>query len=189
MLQGMVVLWLTAMLPQVKPSPCVATAGTNCSSATSSQLALLYTAFALISIGSGGIRPCSLAFGADQLDNKENPKNERVLESFFGWYYASSSVAVLIAFTVIVYIQDHLGWKIGFGIPAILMLLAGFLFVFASPLYVKRDVSKSLFTGLAQVVAAAYVKRNLTLPDHHDSRDCYYRLKDSELKAPSDKLR
>lgn len=188
-LLGMVVLWLTAMLPQVKPSPCVATAGTNCSSATSSQLALLYTAFALISIGSGGIRPCSLAFGADQLDNKENPKNERVLESFFGWYYASSSVAVLIAFTVIVYIQDHLGWKIGFGIPAILMLLAGFLFVFASPLYVKRDVSKSLFTGLAQVVAAAYVKRNLTLPDHHDSRDCYYRLKDSELKAPSDKLR
>ncbi|KAG7577449.1 Proton-dependent oligopeptide transporter family [Arabidopsis thaliana x Arabidopsis arenosa] len=188
-LLGMVVLWLTAMLPQVKPSPCVATAGTSCSSATSSQLALLYTAFALISIGSGGIRPCSLAFGADQLDNKENPKNERVLESFFGWYYASSSVAVLIAFTVIVYIQDHLGWKIGFGIPAILMLFAGFLFVFASPLYVKRNVSKSLFTGLAQVVAAAYVNRNLTLPDHHDSRDCYYRLKDSELKAPSEKLR
>ncbi|KAG7582153.1 MFS transporter superfamily [Arabidopsis suecica] len=188
-LLGMVVLWLTAMLPQVKPSPCVATAGTSCSSATSSQLALLYTAFALISIGSGGIRPCSLAFGADQLDNKDNPKNERVLESFFGWYYASSSVAVLIAFTVIVYIQDHLGWKIGFGIPAILMLFAGFLFVLASPLYVKRNVSKSLFTGLAQVVAAAYVNRNLTLPDHHDSRDCYYRLKDSELKAPSEKLR
>ncbi|CAE5967469.1 unnamed protein product [Arabidopsis arenosa] len=188
-LLGMVVLWLTAMLPQVKPSPCVATAGNSCSSATSSQLALLYTAFALISIGSGGIRPCSLAFGADQLDNKENPKNERVLESFFGWYYASSSVAVLIAFTVIVYIQDHLGWKIGFGIPAILMLFAGILFVLASPLYVKRNVSKSLFTGLAQVVAAAYVNRNLTLPDHHDSRDRYYRLKDSELKAPSDKLR
>ncbi|CAL9221040.1 unnamed protein product [Arabidopsis halleri] len=188
-LLGMVVLWLTAMLPQVKPSPCVATAGTSCSSATSSQLALLYSAFALISIGSGGIRPCSLAFGADQLDNKENPKNERVLESFFGWYYASSSVAVLIAFTVIVYIQDHLGWKIGFGIPAILMLFAGFLFVLASPLYVKRNVSKSLFTGLAQVVTAAYVNRNLTLPDPHDSRDCYYRFKDSELKAPSDKLR
>ncbi|ESQ48321.1 hypothetical protein EUTSA_v10020365mg [Eutrema salsugineum] len=185
---GMVVLWLTAMLPQVKPSPC---AGTNCVSvgATSSQLALLYSAFALISIGSGGIRPCSLAFGADQLDNKENPKNERVLESFFGWYYASSSVAVLIAFTVIVYIQDHLGWRIGFGIPAILMLLAGIVFVFASPLYVKRNVTKSLFTGLAQVAVAAYVNRNLTLPDHDDSYGCYYHLKDSELKAPSDKLR
>ncbi|CAA7057978.1 unnamed protein product [Microthlaspi erraticum] len=188
---GMVVLWLTAMLPQVKPSPCVASAGTNCSSpaATSSQLALLYFAFALISIGSGGIRPCSLAFGADQLDNKENPKNERVLESFFGWYYASSSVAVLIAFTVIVYIQDHLGWRIGFGIPAILMLLAGIVFVFASPLYVKRNVSKSLFTGLAQVAVAAYVNRKLTLPDHNDSYDSYYHLKDSELKAPSEKLR
>ncbi|CAH8320458.1 unnamed protein product [Eruca vesicaria subsp. sativa] len=188
---GMVLLWLTAMLPQVKPSPCVASAGTNCSSpaATTSQLALLYSAFALISIGSGGIRPCSLAFGADQLDNKENPKNERVLESFFGWYYASSSVAVLIAFTVIVYIQDHLGWRIGFGIPAILMLIASIVFVFASPLYVKRSVSKSLFTGLAQAAVAAYVNRKLMLPGHSDSYGCYHHLKDSELKAPSDKLR
>ncbi|CAN8269247.1 unnamed protein product [Cochlearia groenlandica] len=185
---GMVVLWLTTMLPQAKPSHCV---GPNCGSisATTSQLALLYSAFALISIGSGGIRPCSLAFGADQLDNKENPKNERVLESFFGWYYASSSVAVLIAFTVIVYIQDHLGWRIGFGIPAILMLLAGIVFVFASPLYVKRNATKSLFTGLAQVAVAAYLNRKLPLPDHNNAYDCYYHLKDSALKAPSDKLR
>ncbi|KAF3598360.1 hypothetical protein F2Q69_00038174 [Brassica cretica] len=187
---GMMVLWLTAMLPQVKPSPCVASTVTKCSStaATSSQLALLYFAFALISIGSGGIRPCSLAFGADQLDNKENPKNERVLESFFGWYYASSSVAVLIAFTVIVYIQDHLGWRIGFGVPAILMLPAGILFVLASPLYVKRNATKSLFTGLAQVAVAAYVNRKLMLPGQNDSYGCYYHLNDSELKAPSDKL-
>ncbi|CAD5315307.1 unnamed protein product [Arabidopsis thaliana] len=187
---GMVLLWLTAMLPQVKPSPCDPTAaGSHCGSSTASQLALLYSAFALISIGSGGIRPCSLAFGADQLDNKENPKNERVLESFFGWYYASSAVAVLIAFTGIVYIQEHLGWKIGFGVPAVLMLIAALLFILASPLYVTRGVTKSLFTGLAQAIVAAYKKRKLSLPDHHDSFDCYYHMKDSEIKAPSQKLR
>ncbi|CAN6988937.1 unnamed protein product [Brassica oleracea var. botrytis] len=187
----MMVLWLTAMLPQVKPSPCVVSTVTKCSStaATSSQLALLYFAFALRSIGSRGIRPCSLAFGADQLDNKENPKYESVLESFFGWYYASSSVAVLIAFTVIVYIQDHLRWRIGFGVPAILMLPAGILFVLASPLYVKRNATESLFTGLAQVAVSAYVNRKLMLPGQNDSYGCYYHLNDSELKAPSDKLR
>ncbi|XP_009147706.1 protein NRT1/ PTR FAMILY 1.2 [Brassica rapa] len=187
---GMVLLWLTAMLPQVKPSPCDPTAaGNHCGSATASQLALLYSAFVLISIGSGGIRPCSLAFGADQLDNKENPKNERVLESFFGWYYASSAVAVLIAFTGIVYIQEHLGWRIGFGVPAVLMLIAALLFVLAFPLYVRRNVSKSLFTGLAQVVVAAYVNRKLSLPNQQDSSITYYHMKDSELKAPSHKLR
>lgn len=186
----MVLLWLTAMLPQVKPSPCDPTAaGNHCGSATASQLALLYSAFVLISIGSGGIRPCSLAFGADQLDNKENPKNERVLESFFGWYYASSAVAVLIAFTGIVYIQEHLGWRIGFGVPAVLMLIAALLFVLAFPLYVRRNVSKSLFTGLAQVVVAAYVNRKLSLPNQQDSSITYYHMKDSELKAPSHKLR
>lgn len=35
---------------------------------------------------------------------------------------ASAALAVLIAFTGIVYIQDHLGWKFGFTVPAILML-------------------------------------------------------------------
>ncbi|RID80409.1 hypothetical protein BRARA_A03072 [Brassica rapa] len=107
---GMMVLWLTAMLPQVKPSPCVASTVTKCSSteATSSQLALLYFAFALISIGSGGIRPCSLAFGADQLDNKENPKNERVLESFFdninkGHYDYYYWVLAILSFVNVIY--------------------------------------------------------------------------------------
>ncbi|XP_010545694.1 PREDICTED: protein NRT1/ PTR FAMILY 1.2-like [Tarenaya hassleriana] len=185
---GMLLLWLTAMLPQVKPPPCNNPTGV-CKSPTASQLALLYSAFALISIGSGGIRPCSLAFGADQLDKKENPKNERVLESFFGWYYASSAVSVLIALTGIVYIQDHLGWRLGFGIPAILMLLALLFFVLASPLYVKRNASKSLFTGFLQVIVAAYMNRSLSLPDHDDSFDCYYHLKDSDLKAPTEKLR
>ncbi|MFS7937720.1 putative proton-dependent oligopeptide transporter family [Helianthus anomalus] len=57
-------------------------------------------------MGSGGVRPHSLAFGAYQIDNKTNVNNGRALESFF-WG--------------IVYIQDHAGWKVGFGFPAMLM--------------------------------------------------------------------
>lgn len=81
-----------------------------------------------MSIGAGGVRPCSLAFGADQIDNKDNPMNKRMLERFFGWYYASAAIAIVLAFTGIVYIQDHLGWKVGFGIPALLMFLSAALF-------------------------------------------------------------
>lgn len=55
---------------------------------------------------------------------------------------ASAALAVLIAFTGIVYIQDHLGWKFGFTVAAILMLLLCFLFSLVSPLYVKEKASK-----------------------------------------------
>lgn len=185
---GMLLLWLTAMIPEAKPSPCDLSSQ-NCKSPTPSQMSLLIFSFILISIGSGGIRPCSLAFGADQLDNKHNPKNQRVLESFFGWYYASASISVLVAFTGIVYIQDHLGWKVGFGVPAILMILATILFLLASPLYVKRPANKSLFTGLAQVVVAAYKNRHLSFPNEQDSRWSYHNKKDSQLLAPTPKLR
>ncbi|CDP16186.1 unnamed protein product [Coffea canephora] len=54
-----------------KASPCDE-ANDNCSSTTTSQLFLLCSCFGLMSIGSGGIRSSSLAFGADQLRRADN---------------------------------------------------------------------------------------------------------------------
>lgn len=186
-LLGMILLWLTAMVPKVRPPPCDITTQ-SCKTPTTGQMTLLLSSFALMSIGAGGVRPCSIAFGADQLDNKSNPKNERVLESFFGWYYASAAISVLISLTAIVYIQDHLGWKVGFGVPAILMFLSALLFFFASPFYVKQKPSKSLFTGFIQVPVVAYKNRKLAFPPR-DSDGWYHHKRDSKFIAPTTKLR
>ncbi|KAK1313226.1 putative peptide transporter [Acorus calamus] len=96
-----------------------------------------------MSIGAGGIRPCSLAFGVDQLyhdatdEKTDDPKRERLLQSFFNWYYASVGLSIMVAVTVVVYIQDSLGWKVGFGVPTLLMLVSAVLFLLGSSLYVK----------------------------------------------------
>ncbi|KAK9947761.1 hypothetical protein M0R45_003369 [Rubus argutus] len=82
-LLGMVVLWFTAIFPQTRPVHCDLQSGAKCVSPKPAQLMLLFSAFGLMSIGSGGIKPCSLAFGADQLDKPENPKNASILQSFF----------------------------------------------------------------------------------------------------------
>ncbi|XP_038693054.1 protein NRT1/ PTR FAMILY 1.2-like [Tripterygium wilfordii] len=184
---GTVLLWSTTMVPHVKPPPC--NQSTNvCESPTTGQMTFLISSFVLISIGAGGIRPCSLAFGADQLHDKVRSGDKRVLESFFGWYYASSSVAVLIALTGIVYIQEHLGWKVGFGVPAIIMFFSALVFFLASPLYIKRKGKQSLFTGFVQVVVASYKNRKLPFPPLN-SKGGYHQKKDSNLVAPTDKLR
>ncbi|ONK69088.1 uncharacterized protein A4U43_C05F19160 [Asparagus officinalis] len=104
-LAGMLLLWLSAALPGARPANCDDSSG-NCNSATSSQLALLFSSFALISIGAGGIRPCSLTFGADQLERKDDPQNERKLQSYFNFYYACVATSIIVAVTVIVYVQD-----------------------------------------------------------------------------------
>ncbi|KAL7616400.1 protein NRT1/ PTR FAMILY 1.2-like [Lactuca sativa] len=163
-LVGMILLWLTTVIPGAKPPVCNVRVPGSCASSTPLQYGLLFLAFMFMSVGAGGVRPCSLAFGADQIDRKDNPKRERVLESFFGWYYATAIVAVLIAFTGIVYIQDHQGWRVGFGIPVVLMFLSTFVFVVAYPLYYNVKVEKSMFTSFCKVISMAWKNRNLTLP-------------------------
>lgn len=181
----MVTLWLTAMIPGAKPPSC--NQSPPCKSATAGQFVLLISSFGLMSIGAGGIRSSSLAFGADQLDSKDNPNNETVLESYFGWYYAATSISVLVSFTGIVYIQDHLGLKVGFGVPAILMFLSALFFFIASSFYIKHKATRSLFTGFAQVIAAAYKNRKLALPPLDSS--WYHHQKGSRYTVPTDKLR
>ena len=185
-MQGMTLMWLTAMIPQARPPTCSPEAQ-NCNATTNGQMALLLSCFALISIGGGGIS-CSLAFGADQLNKKDNPNNQRVLERFIGYYIASQASAVIIALIGIIYLQDSLGWKVGFGVPAALMLLSTFLIFLAHPLYVKQKPHSNLFTGFARVIVVAYKNRNLPLPPKN-SVGIYHHKKDSDLVAPTDKLR
>ncbi|XP_058728580.1 protein NRT1/ PTR FAMILY 1.2-like isoform X2 [Vicia villosa] len=71
-LLGLTILWFTAMVPALKPSGESSSLIHVLDSATSSQLAVLFVSLGLISIGAGCVRPCSIAFGADQLAIKEN---------------------------------------------------------------------------------------------------------------------
>ncbi|GJY93664.1 NRT1/ PTR family 1.2-like protein [Tanacetum coccineum] len=140
-----------------------------------------------MSSGAGWYTPLDSCIQADQIDCKDNRKRERLLESFFGWYYASALMGVLIAFTGIVYIQDHHGWRVGFGIPVVLMLISTLSFIVAYPLYYKMKVEKSLFTSLCQLVLAAWKNRKVTLPD--SSEGSWYYRNDTKVATPTKNLR
>ncbi|KAK9106892.1 hypothetical protein Syun_022903 [Stephania yunnanensis] len=155
---GMVCLTLSAVLPHLRPPPC--TGDQVCQEAKESQLGILYISLLLTALGSGGIRPCVIAFGADQFDAND-PKQKTKTWNFFNWYYFSMGVSILVAVTVIVYIQDNIGWGWGFGVPAIAMFISIVSFIFGYPLYRHLDPSGSPFTRLVQVMVAAFRKRKL----------------------------
>ncbi|XP_066392380.1 protein NRT1/ PTR FAMILY 1.1-like [Miscanthus floridulus] len=76
-----------------------------------------------MSLGSGGIWPYTLAFGADQLDKRDNSaKNMRTLQTFFNWYYTVLGLSIVFTATVIMYIQQARGWVVDFAVPVVLMV-------------------------------------------------------------------
>jgi dipeptide/tripeptide permease len=184
---GMIGLVVSALLTPLRPPPC-SPPTTPCQRTSGWQVAVLYLSLLCTSLGSGGIRPCVVSFGADQFEQQHQTQESgaeaaAVAEAerkrrYFNLYFFTMGFAVLLALTVVVYIQENVGWGWGFGIPAIAMFLSIVVFMLGYPLYIRLKPGGSPFTRLAQVVAAAFKKRNTELPD--DPRLLY---QDKELDA------
>ncbi|KAM7471378.1 hypothetical protein LguiA_009561 [Lonicera macranthoides] len=161
---GMLVLTLTAAVTNLHPHSCSkdATAST-CSGPTAGQIVFLISGFGLLVIGASGIRPCNLAFGADQF-NPNTESGRRGTNSFFNWYYFTYTFAVMVSMTIIVYVQSNLSWSIGLAIPTMLMFCSCALFFAGTRMYVKVAPQGSPLMSVAQVIAAAVKKRRLEAP-------------------------
>lgn len=72
--------------------------------------------------------------------------------------------ATLTALTILVYIQDNVGWGWGLGIPTIVMALSTVVFITGYPLYRKPKPAGSPLVRVVQVAVAAFKKRKAALP-------------------------
>lgn len=160
---GMLVITLTAAVQKMHPPHCGTTDTGTCIGPTAGQMAFLLSGFGLLVIGAGGIRPCNLAFGADQF-NPETESGKRGISSFFNWYYFTYTFAMMVSLTVIVYVQSDVSWSLGLAIPTLLMLLSCALFFMGTRIYVKVKPEGSPLKNVAQVIVAAVKKRRLELP-------------------------
>lgn len=163
-LLGLIGLTISAVLPGLRPPPCSPPLKGTCQQASTWQLLALYLSLLCTSIGSGGIRPCVMAFGADQLDLHGPRHAARRKWNFFNLYFFGMAVALLLALTVVVYVQENVGWGWGFGIPAIAMFLSVVAFVIGYPLYIRMKPGGSPLTRLTQVFVAAFRKRKVVKP-------------------------
>ncbi|XP_038686952.1 protein NRT1/ PTR FAMILY 2.11-like isoform X2 [Tripterygium wilfordii] len=161
---GMLMLTLTAAIPILHPPHCVDKDSGECSGATPWQMTFLISGLGLLVVGAGGIRPCNLAFGADQF-NPNTESGKRNISSFFNWYYFTFTFAMMVSLTFIVYVQSDVSWAWGLAIPAFMMLMSCLLFFMGSKLYVKIKPEGSPLTGAVQVIVAAFKKRRLVIPE------------------------
>ncbi|XP_050225753.1 protein NRT1/ PTR FAMILY 2.11-like [Mercurialis annua] len=168
---GMIVLTLTAGISKLHPPTCSAKEIGTCVGATGGQLALLFVALGFLILGAGGIRPCNLAFGADQF-NPNTESGKRGINSFFNWYYCTYTFGMMISTTFIVYVQSNVSWTIGLGLPAGLMFMSCALFFVGTKFYVIVKPEGSAIISVVQVLVAAAKKQRLKIPS--DASLCFF---------------
>ncbi|XP_031274929.1 protein NRT1/ PTR FAMILY 5.4-like, partial [Pistacia vera] len=118
---------------------------------------VFYIALYILSVGEGGHKPCVQTFAADQFD-ENTPEEKEAKSSFFNWWYLGIVFGATTSILVIVYIQENVGWAVGFGILAGILAAALGMFLVGIKRYRKEVPVGSPFTKVVQVFIAAVRK-------------------------------
>jgi peptide/histidine transporter 3/4 len=169
-MQGMSMLTLSVSLPSLKPPECHEIDVTKCKKASTLQLAVFYGALYTLAVGTGGTKPNISTIGADQFDEFDTKEKKHKL-SFFNWWMFSIFVGTLFANSVLVYIQDNVGWTLGYALPTLGLAISIIIFLVGTPFYRHKVPTGSPFTKMAKVIVAAIKKWNVPIPS--DPKELY----------------
>ncbi|KAF9623803.1 hypothetical protein IFM89_005388 [Coptis chinensis] len=152
---GLVILTLQAHLPSLKPPTCKpVTTGISCQEATGPKAMMLFGGLYLIALGVGGIKGSLATHGAEQLD-ESTPQGRKQRSTFFNYFVFCLAFGALIAVTLVVWMEDNMGWEWGFGISTATIFLSIPIFLLGSATYRNKVPTGSPLTTIAKVLAAA----------------------------------
>ncbi|KAM0072687.1 putative proton-dependent oligopeptide transporter family, PTR2 family proton/oligopeptide symporter [Helianthus debilis subsp. tardiflorus] len=157
-LMGLILLTMSSMIPSLKPCA----SDELCLKPRKIHEIVFFIAIYLISVGTGGHKPSLESFGADQFDDN-HPEERKKKMSFFNWWNAGLCAGLLLGVTVIVYVQDHVGWGQADIILTMTMACSIVIYVIGRPFYRYRKPGSPI-KPLFQVCVAAFTKRNLPYP-------------------------
>ncbi|KAF5746099.1 protein NRT1/ PTR FAMILY 6.4 [Tripterygium wilfordii] len=162
---GVILLTMATTIPSMRPPPCddYRRKHHQCIEANGQQLAMLYAALYTIALGGGGIKSNVSGFGSDQFDGAD-PKEKKAMIFFFNRFYFCISIGSLFAVIVLVYVQDNVGRGWGYGISAVIMVIAVIVLLCGTPWYRFKKPQGSPLTVIWRVFLLAWKKRGLHHP-------------------------
>lgn len=172
----MALLTLAVSVPALKPPPCADANGPHCPKPSTLQLGVFFGALYILAIGNGGTKPNIPTIAADQFD-VHDPKEKSQKLSFFNWWLFSVFLGTFFANTIVVYIQDNVGWAVGYGLPTVGLAVSLVIFLSGTPFYRHKKAVGSPITKMARVIVAAFKKWNVPIPSDPNE---FYEL-DSEV--------
>ena len=119
----------------------------------------LYGGLGLIALGSGGIKPCVSAFCGDQFRADQS----EMLQKAYGLFYWSINFGSFFAFLAIPWLKEQWGYRLAFGVPGILMLIATVIFWSGRKFYTRMPPSSQTksagFMRVTRYALANYLGR------------------------------
>uniref|UniRef100_A0A2N9HSD3 Major facilitator superfamily (MFS) profile domain-containing protein n=1 Tax=Fagus sylvatica TaxID=28930 RepID=A0A2N9HSD3_FAGSY len=186
---GMCTLTLCALIPALQPAECV---DSVCPSATAAQYTVFFIGLYLVALGTGGIKPCIWPFGADQYDDTDRMEKGKK-GSFFNWFYFSNNIGALISSSLVVLVQEDIGWGLGYGIPTLVLGIGIAIFFLGTPFYRLHRPGGSPLTRICQVFVASFHKWNLEVPEDssilYETQDMSSTIKGSRKLEHSEELK
>lgn len=158
-MKGLILLTMSVFIPSLKPCNNVK----GCSHPRKVHEIAFFLAIYLLSLATGGHKPSLESFGADQFDDDHLKERKRKMTFFNLWNFIICT-GLLLGATLIVYLQDQVGWGIASLTLAITLGVAVILFYLGKTFYRYRIPEGSIFTPILQVLVAAINKKNKPLP-------------------------
>nr|AQX43153.1 NPF family transporter [Pinus pinaster] len=159
---GMVLLTLAVSLPSLRPPECKSEYKL-CEKASKFQVGVFYSALYILAVGTGGTKPNISTMGADQFDDFDIKEKHQKF-SFFNWWMFSAFTGTLIGQTFLIYIQEHVGFSLGYGIPTVGLIISVVIFLIGTPFYRHKAQKGNPFGRMAQVIVAAARKWRISAP-------------------------
>lgn len=178
LLQGFILLTISAAAPSLRPPPLDAVTGHSIPSNAPRilQVGFLLTALYVIALGKAGYGSCILSLGADQFNEKDQ-EERRKLSSYFNWFFLVNCIGIFFSIAGLVFVEDKVSWVWGYGVAAGAMALGNVALFSGYSFYRHHAPLGSPFTHIARVFVAAIGKRTLpNLPtsdpfQFHDFQD------------------
>lgn len=149
---GLIVLTTQASVSSLQPPSCDPTS--VCHEVHGAKALMLYGGLYLVALGVGGIKGSLAPHGAEQFD-EENVSGRKNRSTFFNYFIFSLACGALIAVTFVVWIEDNIGWKWGFGIATISIFVSIPVFLAGSTKYRNKIPTGSPLTTIFKVLVAA----------------------------------
>ncbi|KAF7062011.1 hypothetical protein CFC21_068656 [Triticum aestivum] len=124
---------------------------------------LFFVGIYLVSVGTGGHKPALESFGGDQFDDGHTGERLQKM-SYFNWWNCALCSGVLLGVTVVVYVQERVGWGAATVLLAAVMGCSLVVYLAGWRTYRYRVPQGSPLTPMLRVVVAAVRKRRLRLP-------------------------
>ncbi|CAL9205551.1 protein NRT1/ PTR FAMILY 4.6-like isoform X1 [Musa acuminata AAA Group] len=157
---GLVILTVQAKSPALKPPPCRIsdTSLAPCREVSGGDAVMLFAGLYLTALGVGGIKGSLPAHGAEQFD-EDTVRGRNARSTFFNYFVFCLSCGGLIAVTLVVWVEDNLGWQWGLGISTITIFLSVPVFLAGSAIYRNKIPAGSPLATIAKVLVAATMNR------------------------------